>query len=306
MSKVGDLHQRWSRHPDYRRAYDDLDAEFTLARSLIQARIGAGLTQAQLAERMETTQSVVARLESGCAHPSTRTLETFARSTGTRLRISFEPVVDLDESGIDELVDQLRKEIPRERLSRLADSFSYPKGEEPLQERSADFRKQGHLTRRQASELVGWKTDRQRTNFLNKNSEEDVKRVTERASRCADEEHESPERAADILNELSAVSYPTASVFLTAWNPDDFGIMDARTWRALKTLTGMPTFDRGRRTLFKRAEFRFYTCLLRRWSAKEQGISPRLIDKALWQYDKDSGPGSGRHRDGATLTARPA
>ncbi len=94
MSKVRDLHQKWSQDPNYRRAYDDLDSEFRLARSLIQARIGAGLTQAQLAERMETTQSVVARLESGRAHPSTRTLETFARSTGTRLRISFEPVVD--------------------------------------------------------------------------------------------------------------------------------------------------------------------------------------------------------------------
>ena len=286
MSKVRDLHRKWSRDPEYRKAYDDLETEFALARSLIEARVGAGLTQAQLAERMETTQSVVARLESGRAHPSTRTLETFARSTGTRLRISFEPAVRLDESGIDELVDMLRKELPSDRLRQLADSFSYPKGEETLQERSADFRKQGHLTRQQASELVGWKTDRQRTNFLNRNSEEDVKRVTRRASRWADEDRESPERAADILNELNAVNYPTASVFLTAWNPGAFGIMDARTWRALKTLTGMPTFDRGKRTLFRREEFRFYTRLLRCWSARERGTSPRLIDKALWQYDK--------------------
>ena len=92
VSKVRDLHQKWNRNPDYRRAYDDLDFEFALARSLIEARVGAGLTQAQLAERMETTQSVVARLESGRGRPSTRTLETFARSTGTRLRIAFEPL----------------------------------------------------------------------------------------------------------------------------------------------------------------------------------------------------------------------
>ena len=51
----------------------------------------AALTQAELAERMETTQSVVARLESGRIHPSTRTLERVARATGTRLRISFDP-----------------------------------------------------------------------------------------------------------------------------------------------------------------------------------------------------------------------
>ena len=75
MSKVSDLHKEWSRDPEYRQAYDALEPEFELARSLIQVRIGAGLTQAQLAERMNTTQSVVARLESGHAHPSTKTLE---------------------------------------------------------------------------------------------------------------------------------------------------------------------------------------------------------------------------------------
>ena len=40
---------------------------------------------------MQTTQSAVARLESGRVPPSTRTLETVARVTRTRLRIRFEP-----------------------------------------------------------------------------------------------------------------------------------------------------------------------------------------------------------------------
>jgi len=40
---------------------------------------------------MGTTQAVVARLKSGRAKPSTRTLERFAEATRTRLRISFEP-----------------------------------------------------------------------------------------------------------------------------------------------------------------------------------------------------------------------
>jgi transcriptional regulator with XRE-family HTH domain len=37
-----------------------------------------------------TTQSVIARLESGRARPSTKTLERLATATGTRLRITFE------------------------------------------------------------------------------------------------------------------------------------------------------------------------------------------------------------------------
>ena len=304
MSRVRDLHREWSRDPDYLRAYDDLDPEFSLARSLIEARVGAGLTQAQLAERMETTQSVVARLESGRGHPSTRTLETLARSTGTRLRISFEPVVRFDESSLDELVERLRKELPRDRLEHLAESFCYSKGEETLHEMGADFRSQGYLTRKQAAQLVQWKTDRQWTNFRDKNSDEEVRRATGSAARCAEGRPEAPERAADLLNELRGVSFPTASVFLTAWDPCAFGIMDARTWRALRTLTGVPAFDRGRRTLFRREEFRLYTHLLRRWSTTERGISPRLIDKALWQYDKDLGHGSGRRRDMSRAPAR--
>ena len=91
MSRVRDLHEQWSQDPEYRAAYEALGPEFELARLLIEARTGAGLTQAQLAKRMKTTQSVVARLESGRVHPSTKTLERIARATGTRLRISFDP-----------------------------------------------------------------------------------------------------------------------------------------------------------------------------------------------------------------------
>ena len=90
MTRVSDLHKKWSRDPAYRAAYDELGPEFELARSLIEARTRAGLTQAQLARRMKTTQSVVARLESGRVRPSTKTLEKVARATGTRLKITFE------------------------------------------------------------------------------------------------------------------------------------------------------------------------------------------------------------------------
>lgn len=288
MTKVRDLHRKWSRDPAYRRAYDGLDAEFTLTRSLIEARLGAGLTQAQLAERMDTTQSVVARLECGRGNPSTRTLEALARSTGTRLRISFEPVDPFADAGIDEVVDQLRKELPRDSLLRLADDFSYRYGEQTLDGTGADFRKHGYLTHQQASELVKWKTARQWNNFRKRNRHEDVERLTAAAARCADERPEFPEEAARILNELNAVSYPTASAFLTALDPDRFGILDVRTWRALHRLTGSSTFNRGSRTLFKAEEFRRYTLLLRQWSACEPAVFPRLIDKALWQYDREA------------------
>ena len=91
MSKVQDLHRKWLKEPKYRKSYDALAAEFDLARAIISARVGAGLTQEQLARRMHTTQSVIARLEGGRTRPSTKTLERLAAATGTRLRIAFEP-----------------------------------------------------------------------------------------------------------------------------------------------------------------------------------------------------------------------
>jgi ribosome-binding protein aMBF1 (putative translation factor) len=91
MSKVSDLHQKWMKKEEYRKAYEALAPEFALARAVIDARVTAGLTQEQFAERMDTTQSVIARLESGRTRPSTQTLERLATATGTHLRISFEP-----------------------------------------------------------------------------------------------------------------------------------------------------------------------------------------------------------------------
>ena len=91
MSTLDELHDRWSRDEDYRKAYERLGPEFELARALVGARKRAGITQAELAARMKTTQSAVARLESGRVPPSTRTLEKIARATGTRLRIQFDP-----------------------------------------------------------------------------------------------------------------------------------------------------------------------------------------------------------------------
>lgn len=89
--RVDDLNKKWMKDSDYRREYVALEKEFSLVSALIAARTRAGLTQEQVAQRMRTTQAVVARLESGGSKPSTRTLERFAEATGSRLKITFEP-----------------------------------------------------------------------------------------------------------------------------------------------------------------------------------------------------------------------
>ena len=90
-TRVDDLHEKWMKDPKYRREYKALAEEFSLTAAMIEARSRAGMTQEQVARRMKTTQAAIARLESRGSRPSTSTLQRYAKATGSRLRISFEP-----------------------------------------------------------------------------------------------------------------------------------------------------------------------------------------------------------------------
>ena len=81
--------------PLVRAEYDALEAEFTLFAALLHARNHAGLTQTEVAERMGTTTSAVARLESGGGSkkhsPSVATLRKYAEAVGCTLEIALVP-----------------------------------------------------------------------------------------------------------------------------------------------------------------------------------------------------------------------
>lgn len=76
--------------PAARAEYDALALEFDMARELIAARARAGLTQADVAQRMGTTQSVVARLEGGRRIPSMRNVQRYAQAVGGRAVVRIE------------------------------------------------------------------------------------------------------------------------------------------------------------------------------------------------------------------------
>ncbi|MBF0335516.1 MAG: helix-turn-helix transcriptional regulator [Alphaproteobacteria bacterium] len=84
---LSDLRAEWMLDPETRAEYDALAPEFAVASAIIAARKTANLSQAQLAERMGTTQSVIARLESGRTLPSIKTLLRVAKATGTKPEI---------------------------------------------------------------------------------------------------------------------------------------------------------------------------------------------------------------------------
>jgi transcriptional regulator with XRE-family HTH domain len=75
--------------PEVKREYDRLAAEFEFLDEILKARSAAGLTQADVAARIGTTQSAVARLESaiGKHSPSIATLQRYASALGYRLQV---------------------------------------------------------------------------------------------------------------------------------------------------------------------------------------------------------------------------
>lgn len=89
MKKLKDLKKRWLEHPEFRGAYARADEEYALVEALVSARTAANLTQAELARRLGTTHSAVARLEGGRVSPSLATLRRYADATGTRLTVDL-------------------------------------------------------------------------------------------------------------------------------------------------------------------------------------------------------------------------
>lgn len=85
--RMSDLKKELLQDEEFRSEYVRLEDEFALAAQLIEARKRAHLTQEEVAKRMGTTQSVVARLESGHPLPSLRSLQRYAQAVDSKVEI---------------------------------------------------------------------------------------------------------------------------------------------------------------------------------------------------------------------------
>lgn len=89
MKSHSELKKKWFKNKAFKAKYDALEGEFALAAQLIEKRLKKGLTQGQLAKKIGTKQSAIARLESGSYNPSFAFLSRVARALDTRLEISL-------------------------------------------------------------------------------------------------------------------------------------------------------------------------------------------------------------------------
>ena len=87
MSWLKSVLEKEMKDPEFRAAYADADAEYSLIEEMIRARSAAGLTQTELAVKLGTTQSAIARLEGGRVSPSVATLRKYAEATGRTLKV---------------------------------------------------------------------------------------------------------------------------------------------------------------------------------------------------------------------------
>lgn len=87
MTKIEDFRLKWMADADYRARYAKLANAFDIARALFKGRISAGLMQEEVAKRIKTTQSVIARPEDSKGNSSTKALEKFAEATGKTLQV---------------------------------------------------------------------------------------------------------------------------------------------------------------------------------------------------------------------------
>lgn len=77
------------KNPEFRKAWEESEAEYLLSKALIEARIKSKLSQRDLAKRIGTSQAAISRIEGMEGNPSLSFLKRIAHALGTKLQISL-------------------------------------------------------------------------------------------------------------------------------------------------------------------------------------------------------------------------
>lgn len=89
MEEWSKVKKEWLKDPEVKKEYDRLAPQYAVISQLIAIRAKKGLTQKELAKRLDTKQSAIARLESGNYNPTLEFLQKTAEALGRKLVISF-------------------------------------------------------------------------------------------------------------------------------------------------------------------------------------------------------------------------
>ncbi len=89
MTKWNTIKKKILKDKATKKAYDDLELEFSIIDQIIAKRIKNGMSQKDLALKMGTQQPSIARFESGDYNPTIGFLKKVSEALGSRLEITF-------------------------------------------------------------------------------------------------------------------------------------------------------------------------------------------------------------------------
>lgn len=171
----------------------------------------------------------------------------------------------------------MKLRFPESQIAYWAKRYSYQRLETRLVAMRARVKNAAHLTKRQLRLLARWKSPRSAPH-IEHNSESFVREVSGFAMAAIDER-----ARIEALTLLDGVLWPTASVALHLFHVDDYPILDFRAlWSVGEKVPAQYTFE---------CWLPYVTFC--RAIARRNGVSMRVLDRALWQYSKEHQPRNG-------------
>ena len=167
---------------------------------------------------------------------------------------------------------QLR--FPIKKLNAISSMYSYGRSELEVLENAQKIKNRGYLTKKELQIIGEWKTPRSKSRIAS-NTEDYIKEVTQIAFST-----DSEKLRIEILNLLTGVSWPTASVLLHFYHTDSYPIIDFRALYSLNCEHIKPQD-------YKFEFWQKYTDFTR-GLANQANVDMRTLDQALWQYSKEN------------------
>jgi len=91
MKNFNEFKKELLSNPNVKKAYEERQVEFEIASALIQARIASNMTQAEVAKKMSTSQTQIARMESGHHLPNFLSLQKYAKAVNQTINLLIIP-----------------------------------------------------------------------------------------------------------------------------------------------------------------------------------------------------------------------
>ena len=91
LETLYDVLREEMKDPEFKKAWEELDAEFQVERALIELRVNSKKTQRELAEDLDTKQAYISRVEHGKVSPTVNYVARMAEALDADAEIVFRP-----------------------------------------------------------------------------------------------------------------------------------------------------------------------------------------------------------------------